>query len=183
MIFLKDGHGQSNADALTLPTGLVQAMSEVCEQALSDARNTLHPLLRGNDINRLGERPEFVQAFKSALAARLAQRLAAWLPGVQAVFQFDSSRMPIQEHWDNSIHLLVMRSQVSRSYFGLGQRLDGILAFCLKQFGWTRFMNDKPVLEIQQVTPAEIQRGIGFGAMFHAVYSAPVKVWSKKGSI
>ena len=41
--------------------------NDLCEKALNDAREQLHPLLREVELDRLEKRSEFVQAFKSAL--------------------------------------------------------------------------------------------------------------------
>src|SRR5215213_6509257 len=80
---------------------------EICEKALNDAKTELHPLVRNTELVHLRKRNEFVQAFKLALEQRIAQKLAKWQPGVQAVFKFDESWMDNRESWDGSIHLLV----------------------------------------------------------------------------
>src|SRR6266545_4262537 len=84
-----------------------RAADAICQQALNDAREHLHPLLRDTDVYYLRQRNEFVDTFKLALERRIAQRLASWYPGVQAIFKFDESWMEARHHWDGSIHLLV----------------------------------------------------------------------------
>jgi hypothetical protein len=59
----------------------------------------------------------------------------------------------------------------------LGEKLDGSLVKYLKQLGWQRFPTQQSILEVQQVTPNELRHGVGYGAMFYAVYTAPVRVW------
>jgi hypothetical protein len=83
--------------------------------------------------------------------------------------------------WDGSIHLLVKVPRLSDKVKRLGQLLDRSLVMCLRQSGWERFPTHHPVLEVQQVTPSELRHGIGYGAMFCAVYTAPVKVWPQNG--
>ena len=154
-----------------------QAASDLCEKALNEAKGQLHPLLHNIEIDCLDKRGEFTQAFKGALEQRIARKLAAWQPGIQAVFKFDETRTENSKRWDGSIHLLVMVSKLSNKVKVLGELLDRYLVKYLKQLGWSRFQMSQSILEIQQVTPNEVRRGISYGAMFHAVYTVPVKVW------
>jgi hypothetical protein len=158
-----------------------QAANDICEKALNDAKEQLHPLIRDVELNRLDKRNEFVQAFKLALEHRIARKLASWQPGVQAVFKFDESWMENRDSWDSSIHLLVKVPRLSNVLRALGKKLDQNLVKYLKQLDWSRFHKLQSVLEIQQVTPNELRHGIGYGAMFCAVYSTPVKVWPQDG--
>jgi hypothetical protein len=162
---------------VSAPKDFGQVANDLCEKALNDAKAQLHPLLRNVELDRLEQRYEFVQAFKSALEGRIARNLAIWQPGVQAVFKFDETRTKHREAWDGSIHLLVKTPRLSDALKALGKKLDRSLVRCLKQLGWSRFRKRQSILEIQQVTPNEVRRGISYGAMFYAVYSAPVKVW------
>jgi hypothetical protein len=161
------------------PKDFVQIANEVCEKALDDAKAQLHPLLRDAQLDRLDERPEFVKTFKRALEQRIARKLAAWYPGVEAVFQFDETRTETPESWDGSIHLLVKVPRLSETVKILGRRLDRSLMKYLRQLNWPRFQKHQSILDVQQVTFNELRHGIGYGAMFSAVYSVPVKVWPK----
>jgi hypothetical protein len=84
--------------------------------------------------------------------------------------------------WDGSIHLLVKVPRLSNAIKTFGKKLDQNLTYCLQQLGWSRFRTRHSVLEVQQVTSNELRHGISYGAMFHAVYSVPVKVWPLKRS-
>ena len=148
--------------------------NELCEKALEDAKSRLHPLLHNSELERLDQRVEFIQAFKSALGQRIARKLAAWQPGVEAIFQFDQTRT---ENWDGSIHLLVKLPRLSDALKSLGRKLDRSLVRYFQQLGWSRFQDLQSILEVQQVTSRELRYGIGYGAMFSAVYTVPVKVW------
>ena len=163
----------------TLPAvkDIGKGANELCERALHDAKAQLHPLLRNVEVERLAQRTDFLQAFKSALERRIARKLAAWQPGVQAVFKFDETPLENLERWDGSIHLLVKVPQVSSRVKALGKILDKVLMKHLKQLGLSRFEKRQAILDIQQVTPNELRHGIGYGAMFCAVYTVPVKVW------
>lgn len=156
-----------------------QAANELCETALNDAKGQLHPLLQNTELERLNQRSEFIQAFKSAMEQRIARKLASWQPDVQAVFKFDETRMKNSESWDGSIHLLVMVSHLSNGVKALGEMLDQSLMKRLKQLDWSRFQTRESILEVQQVTQNDIRRGISYGAMFFAVYTVPKKVWSQ----
>lgn len=90
--------------------------------------------------------------------------------------------MESRTSWDGSVHLLVKVPQLSNAIQSLGRRLDYCLLNYLKQLGWSRFRKKQSILEIQQVTPNELRHGICYGAMFCAVYSAPVKVWPHSNS-
>jgi hypothetical protein len=157
---------------------LRQVANEICEKALNDAKEQLHPLMRNTELYRLRKRSEFVEAFKLALEQGIAQKLASWQPQVQEVFKFDESWMDSRNSWDGSIHLLVKVPRLSDAIKSLGKRLDQGLTHYLKQLGWSRFHRHESILEVQQVTSNELRHGISYGAMFHAVYSVPVKVWS-----
>ena len=161
---------------------LEQEVNKLCEKALNDAKDQLHPLLQSVELERLDQRREFTQAFRSALEQRIARKLASWQPNVQAVFRFDKARIKSHERWDGSIHLLVMVSKLSKKVKLLGELLDKSLVDHLGQLGWSRFQKCPSVLEVQQVTPNEVRRGVSYGAMFYAVYTVPVKVWPEKNS-
>ena len=154
-----------------------KVVNDLCEKALNDAKAHLHPLLRNVEVERLGQRSEFLQAFKSALERRIARKLAAWQPTVQAVYRFDEIWTETLESWDGSIHLLVKVPRLSNSVKALGKALDKGLVKRLDQLHWSRFRKRKSILEVQQVTSNELRHGVSYGAMFCAVYSAPVKLW------
>lgn len=154
-----------------------QVANELCEKALNDAKEQLHPLLRSVEVERLDQRSDFLEAFKNALEKRIARKLAVWQPGVQAVFKFDETMMENMRNWDGSIHLLVKVPRLSQAVKALGKTLDKALVKYLKQLDWSRFRTRQSILEVQQVTPNELRHGISYGAMFYAVYTVPVKVW------
>lgn len=154
-----------------------QVANDLCEKALNEAKAQLHPLLRSVEVERLAQRSDFLQAFKGALERRIARKLAAWQPGVQAVFKFDETPMENLESWDGSIHLLVKIPRLSNTVKAFGKTLDKVLVKRLKQLGWSRFEKRQSILDVQQVTPNELRHGVSYGAMFYAVYTAPVKVW------
>jgi hypothetical protein len=154
-----------------------EVANNLCEKALDDAKGQLHPLLQNTGLGQLSQRGEFLQAFKSALEQRIARTLAVWQPSVQAVFKYDEAGTENVESWDGSIHLLVKVPRLSIAVKALGKKLDGSLVKHLKQLGWQRFPTRQFILDVQQVTPNELRHGVGYGAMFFAVYTAPVKVW------
>src|SRR5574341_370354 len=158
---------------------LKQVVTELCDQALFDAKAHLHPLLHNAELDKLDSRSEFVQAFKRALEKRIALQLVSWQPCIQAVYGFNAT-LPQEGHWDNTIHLLVLLSQPLESIQALSLRLDLSLIECLKQLNWSRFQMHETLLDIQQVTPDEIRRGIRYGAMFSSVYNAPFKIWTQR---
>ena len=157
-----------------------QVVNDLCEKALEDAKAQLHPLLRTAAVERLGQRREFLQAFKSALERRIARKLADWQPTVQAVFKFDETQTEPMESWDGSIHLLVKVPRLSNAVKALGKALDKGLVKRFNQLGWSHFQKRQSILEVQQVTSNELRHGVSYGAMFYAVYNAPVKVWPQE---
>lgn len=155
-----------------------QVAEDLREQAVAVAKSRLHVLLRSVDLERLGRRVEFIRAFKHALEEGIARQLAVWQPGVKAVFEFDPDPQAGGEAWrDSQVHLLVMIVQPSDTLSAFARMLDRSLAVSLGQLSWSRFRARQSVLEVQQVTPKEVRLGLGYGAMFHAVWTAPVKVW------
>jgi len=159
------------------PKELGHVVNDLCEKALHDAKAQLHPLLWDEELDRLDQRDEFIQAFKNALEHRIARKLVVWQPGVQAVFKFDPAPLENPGMWDGSIHLLIKLPCLSNAVKALGKRLDQSLVRSLKQLGWSRFHKRQSLLEVQQVTPDELRHGVSYGAMFYAMYTAPVKVW------
>jgi hypothetical protein len=165
----------------TAPKDFEQIAHELCENALNDAKAHLHPLLRNIELNRLEKRSEFLQVFRLTLEHRVARQLAAWQRGgIQAVFRFDETRRRPGSLWDGSIHLLAKVSRLSNSIKTLSRKLDQSLLKRLQELGWSCFQQRRSILEIQQVTPREIRRGISYGAMFYAVYTVPVRIWPQK---
>ena len=150
---------------------------ELCKKSFLDAKHQLHPLLQNMGLEALEQRREFLGAFKSALEQRVARRLAAWQPAIQAVFRFDETLMETNEAWDGSIHLLVKVSRLSEAVKWMSKTLDQSLVNSFKQFGWSRFQKRQSILDVQQVTPNELRHGIGYGAMFYAVYTVPTQIW------
>jgi hypothetical protein len=137
----------------------------------NDAREQIHPLLRNTEPHRLGQRTGFVLALKCALERRIAQAIA--------VFQFDESWMENRTSWDGSIHLPVKVPRLSHLLEQFARSRDQGLVDHLRRSGWSRLRDKQTMLEIQQVTPGELQHCIGYGAMFYAVYGVPVQVWRK----
>lgn len=152
-------------------------VTRLCEQALQDARGRLHPLLGQAELSRLSQRGDFLDAFKAALEQRIARAVAARGPDIQAVFRYEEHSQDSGADWDGSIHLLVAVPQRSDVLRALGQELDRALLSCLRGLGWQHVCGRRSVLEIHQVTPPELRHGLGYAALFSAVYSAPVRVW------
>ena len=173
---------QSLAHTSLAAKDLEQVATELCERALEDAKCQLHPLLQNSEFERLVQRVEFIWAFKRALEQRIARKLAVWEPGVEAVFQFEETRTENWQTWDGSIHLLVKVPRLSDTLKSLGRKLDRSLVRYFRQLGWARFQERQSILEVQQVTSRELRYGIGYGAMFSAVYTVPVKVWPQEKS-
>src|SRR5574339_563974 len=167
-----------NLPAMTKDLG--EVAKDVCEKSLDEAKAQLHPLLKNINVERLDQRTDFLQAFKNALERRIARTLVAWQPGVQAVFQYEETRMEKIENWDGSIHLLVKVSRLSNTVRMLASSLDRALVRYFRQIGWERFRMRSLILEVHQVTPNELRHGIGYGALFCAVYNVPVRVWPQE---
>lgn len=153
--------------------------AELCENALNDAKRRLHPLLRNVALDRLDQRGEFLQAFKSALETRIARQLAAWRPNVQAVFQFDERRIVDIQTWDGSIYLLAKVPILSNTVEVVARELDHGLVKYLTRVDWQRFRRRRSIFDVQQVTINELRHAVGYGAMFCAVYTVPVQVWTR----
>ena len=165
--------------SLPVPHDFGEAANEICEKALNDAKRQLHPLLKNVQFYRIEHRGEFLQAFKFALEERSARILAAWQPDVQAIFQFDETRISNVECWDGSIHLLVKIPRLSNAVEAMGRKLDNGLVRYFTQVGWQRFRKRQSILDVQQVTLNELRHAVGYGAMFCAVYTVPFQVWPR----
>lgn len=159
------------------PYAFKQTSEELCEKALIDAKTQLHPLLRQVEMEKLGQRREFVEAFKHALEKVVAERIALWLPCVKLVYKFDPPRGTSAERWDNMIHLLLLVPRILPGINEFGAKLDSEMLKRLKSLHWSRFQDSKSIIEIQQVTRNEIRHGVCYGAMFYSFYTAPSQVW------
>ena len=106
------------------PYAFRQGAAELCEKALVNAKAQLHPLLQQVDLEKLGQRREFVQAFKQALERAVAEKIVLWLPSVKVVYKFDSPGETSPEYWDNTVHLLLRVSRLLPSINELGAILD-----------------------------------------------------------
>lgn len=180
MIVIENRRHEKSIEKTIPPfTDLDKVANELCEQALADAKSQLHPLLTNAKLAHLEKREQFLQAFKSALERRIASTLAAWQPGVQAIFQFDETRITAMDRWDGSIHLLVQVPRFSNAIKTLGKILDRSLVRYLTQLGWQRIGGHGAILELQQLTLSGRRHAIGYGAMFCAVYAAPVQIWPR----
>ena len=73
--------------------GFWRAADELCKKALEDAKSQLYPLLQNIQLDRLDQREEFVQSFKSSLEQRIAHELAARYPDVLTVFKYAETPM------------------------------------------------------------------------------------------
>lgn len=175
---VRDGRGEnSKAQVMVSGSDLGLVANDLCEKALNDAKRQLHPLLRSANVQQLDRRSDFLQAFKSGLEQKIARTLAAWYPGVQAIFKFDETRTEDIQNWDGSIHLLVKVPRLSNTIKAFGKMLDRGLVKYLKCLRWTRFQNLQSILDVQQVTPNELRHSVSYGAMFYAAYTVPTKVW------
>jgi hypothetical protein len=153
------------------------AANELCEKALNDAINQLHPLLQQVEPYRLVRRPEFLRSFRSALERRIARKLAIGQPDIQAIFRYDETGMQNRELWDGSIRLLVKVPRLSNAIRTWSKEMDRHLVKYLERMALPQAQTRHSILEIHQVTPRELRHGVGYGAMFFAVYSVPSKIW------
>lgn len=165
------------------PYDVLRAVNEICEKALNDAKRGLHPLLRTVELDRLEQRGEFLQAYRCPLEKRIARKLAAWQPDVQAVFQFEDRRIADIDNWDGSIHLLVKVPRLSNTVEALGKEFDHALVRYLTQVGWQHFTIRRSILDVQQVTMSELRHAVCYGARFCAVDTAPIQVWPRDRQI
>ena len=79
------------------PKDFVQIANDLCEKALKDAKEQLHPLLRNAQLDRLNERPEFVKSFKRAWNGELRENLP---PGIRASRRSSSSMKRAWKPWN-----------------------------------------------------------------------------------
>ncbi|GAB4577392.1 MAG: hypothetical protein Fur0022_01230 [Anaerolineales bacterium] len=159
------------------PITFRQVTEELCEKAVMDAKAQLHPLLHQVDLEKLGQRREFVEAFQHSLEGVVAERIALWLPWVKVVYRFDALRRRSTDDWDNTLHLLILVPQLLPSMNEFGTILDREMLKRLQHLSWSRFQDAKSIVEIQQVTPNELRHGVCYGAMFYSFYTAPTQVW------
>lgn len=168
-------------DTMT-PNKLKQMAGDLCETALNDAKAQLHPLLQQAELERLDQRCEFIGAFKNALEQAIARKIVTWLPHVQAVYRFDTSRKNTsdQDCWDSTIHLLILVPELFNPVGDFAKKLDHYMLKQLRRLRWSRFQKSTSIIEIQQVTPDEVRHQISYGAMFLSLYAAPVQVWPSR---
>lgn len=163
---------------LPLLRELDHAANDLCQKALKEAKSQFHPLLHNAELDRLDQRQEFLQAFRCALEQRVARKLAAWYPDIQAIFRYEETPIKSMEDWNGSIYLLVKIPHLSEDVDALGKMLDRSLVKSLKHLHWQRFQKCQSILTMHQVTSNELRHGTGYSGMFFAAFTAPVKVFA-----
>jgi hypothetical protein len=63
----------------------------LCESTLNEAKNQLHSTLQDVQSGRLDQRPEFLQAFRSALKHQISRQLVTWCPSIQTIFTYSET--------------------------------------------------------------------------------------------
>lgn len=101
---------------------------------------------------------------------------------VKAVYTVDYDATPedicfAREEQMTLIHLIVWVERKTSALQSLVEGLDRALAGCFaRRLGVDRL---KYLLDVQIVDDADVEKRVGYGAMFSSLYHRPIKVWER----
>jgi len=151
------------------------------DDALAHAQRQFATL--GNvDAQTLFAKPAFLDAFKHALACRIAGVLAENDPSVQAVYTYDPSANPDSESGEDlpvsaTVHLLVRVSKPSAALEALITSLDQALVAKLPVLPSAQFAKRTSFLDVNLLTDEDAQRGAGYAALLTSMFAPPLRIW------
>ena len=160
--------------AKTLRTGAVA-------RALSDRRT------HANNQTLLElelQRSTVVEAIKDSLALGVAHALATHDTHVQAVYTYDPSANPDSEtgedgQLDATLHLLVLVTTPSAALQAFINALDSALTESLKDLPSPIFQMRESVLDINLLTPKDVQQRTGYAGLLSSLFAPAVKLWER----
>jgi hypothetical protein len=160
--------------AKTLRTGAVA-------RALSDRRT------HANNQTLLElelQRPTVIEAIKDSLAQGVAHALATHDTHVQAVYAYDPSTNPDSEAGEDypleaTLHLLVLVTTPSAALQAFISALDRALTESLKELPSPTFQGRESVLDINLLTPADVQQRKGYAGLLASVFAPAIKLWQR----
>ena len=129
-------------------------------------------------------RPAVVEAIKDGIAQDVARALAAHDPQVQAVYTYDPSANPDNETGegrlpDVTIHLLVLVTAPSAALQSFILALDGALTENLKDLPSLLFQMRESVLDINLLTPKDVQQRTGYAGLLSSMFAPAIKLWQR----
>lgn len=165
-------------------TQLDEAAETIRNDALEQTRNRLAPYERGLELETLLQRPSFVEQFKHQMALSVAQVIAAHDPQVQAIYIYDpelaqESEIEAERLPEPTIHLLVLVRAPSAALNAFTQALDRALTAGLKALPTAWLVERDSVLDVNLVTERDVRQGAGLARWLTAVFTPPVKIWSR----
>ena len=130
------------------------------------------------------DRPAVVEAVKDAIAQDVAQTLAAHDPQIQAVFTYDPSGNPDNETGEDrlpdiTIHLLVLVTAPSAALQSFIAALDSALTESLKDLPAPIFQMRESVLDINLLTPKDVQMRTGYAGLLSSMFAPAIKLWQR----
>jgi hypothetical protein len=160
--------------AKTIRTGAVaRVLSD--RHTLADSESLLEVELR---------HPAAVEALKDGLARGVARALAAHDPQVLKVYAYDPSANPDNEAGDDrqldvTLHLLVVVTAPSAALQAFIAALDRTLTESLKDLPAPIFQIRESILDINLLTPKEIQDRKGYAGLLTSVFAPAIEIWHR----
>jgi hypothetical protein len=129
-------------------------------------------------------RPAVVEAVKDGIAQDVARTLAAHDPQIQAVYAYDPSGNPDNETGEDrlpdvTIHLLVLVATPSAALQSFILALDGALTESLKELPAPIFQMRESVLDINLLTPKDVQQHTGYAGLLSSVFAPAIQLWRR----
>lgn len=160
----------------------IQEIAEMmCDEALAQARQQFATLSEV-DLQTPFDRPAFLDAFKHALACKIAGVLAEHDPSVQAVYTYDPSMNPDSESGEDlpvspTIHLLVRVVKPSAALEALIASLDEALVAKLPALPSAKFAKRTSFLDVNLLSDEHAQGGTGYAALLTSLFAPPLRIW------
>jgi len=130
------------------------------------------------------DRPAVVEAIKDSIAQEVARTLAAHDPQIQAIYSYDPSGNPDNETGEDrlpdvTIHLLALIAAPSAALQSFILALDSALTESLKDLPSPIFQMRESVLDINLLTPKDVQQRTGYAGLLSSLFAPAVKLWER----
>jgi hypothetical protein len=174
-------------DQLLAETDRVSCIDEMAkrirDQAVASARAQLHADQYLTELDDPVQRSDFQRHFLQALAAGVAQALAANDRRVLAVYADETTRdhgAEVHDLWGALAHLLVVVTAPSAALEAFVASLNRALGASLDALPKAHFSHAGPPLDIIVVTEQEVRLGVGMARLLSARLPPPVQLWQRQ---
>lgn len=163
-------------------TSLQETAETIQADAIQYARSMANWPVRGNGLEDLLQRHDFVNYFKFALAERTAATLAAHDQEIQAVYYFDPNLNPdaaaeVFVPLEATVNLLVLVGARSAALESFISALDGALTRQANRLPAPLFASLASILNPILITADDVAQKRGYAVLLSSPFLKPRQVW------